>query len=231
MLTTTEARDLLRAAIAERDEAEAAEIAATKAVVRGKQMLDEAEQTLATLASVESEINAHHAVEIKTWAMNGGERPSGTLPEHLASKRAFKVEVETKVAAARSVNELLSKELVAASGRLQGREEGVQRSAAGVLIAEANVIAARLCQARRVVWALETKLQSLCGVRLKTAEGLVLIDVSNDVTIALRETVTPSLTLNVKQPYTVDRERWQRYLEDLTQDPLIANPDSTLGLS
>src|ERR1700722_9933214 len=154
MLATTGPRELLRVAIAERDQAVIAEIEATKAAVRAKQILDDAEAQLAALAGVDQEVAAHQGSEIKAWA-NGGERPAGALPAHLISKRSLKVEAEANVAAARSAHGVLQKELLEASGRLQSREVAVERAAGAVLSSEAEPIIEQLLQARRAVWAFE----------------------------------------------------------------------------
>jgi hypothetical protein len=220
MLATTGARDLLRAAIAERDEAAAAEIAATKALVRGKQMLDEAEQTLSALASVESDINAHHAGAIESWAVNGGERPSGILPPHLEAKKTFKTEVETKVTAARSAHELLKSKLQAAAERLQGRNAAVQRAAGAVLSAEAGPLIDQLLAARRTLWALEDKLKSLSAVRYAEWDGRsMLIKMPPDTFAAINETAPPAIAGSVPKPYAIAFDRWNAYLQALTQDP------------
>lgn len=79
------------------------------------------------------------------------ERPSGALPLHLASKKAFKTDAEAKFAAARAAHEVLSKELVAASGHLLRQEVAVQRAAGAVLSAEAPPLIEELYQVRRTV--------------------------------------------------------------------------------
>jgi hypothetical protein len=217
--TVTTPRSALRAAIAKRDAAAEAELSATKSMVRAKQLLDNAEQTLAVLAGVDEEINAHHAGAIKTWAANGGERPAGDLPPHLASKKAMKSEAETRVTAARAAAELLNKELVSACGRLRDREEGVQRAAGAVLIAEGEVIAEQLRQARRVVWTLTDKLSSLLTIRYKTADDkLVLIGEPADAFVALNEMAPAGTALNKTTDYTTERNRWERWLKALTEN-------------
>jgi hypothetical protein len=223
MLATTKVRDLLRVAISEMDEAAIAEIEATKAAVRAKQILDDAEAQLAALAGVDQEVAAHQASEIKAWA-NGGERPAGALPAHLISKRSLKVQAESHVAAARSAHELLKTELVAAAGRLQGRNAAVQRAAGAVLSAEAEPIIDQLRQARQLVWSLEDKLKSLSTVRVAEGDGRsVLIKMPAATFAALNNTDRPMLALNVQKPSAVEKDRWERYLEALTKDP-----DSTL---
>jgi hypothetical protein len=224
MLDTTNPRSLLRAAIAERDAAAEAEARAARAVVRAKHMLDDAELTLSTLAGVDEEIAAHRADEIRTWAADGGDRPSDVLPSHLASKKAFKIDVEAKLAAARSTHELLCKDLNAASGHLQHQEVAVYRAAGAVLSAEAPALIEDLLQARRHVWALEDKLKALETVRFGEVDGRrTLIRMPYETFAALNETAPPTLALSVPKPYEVAKAAWERYLEDLTHDP-----DSTL---
>jgi hypothetical protein len=224
MLDSTSPRNVLRAAIASRDAAAEQEVKAAKAVVRAKQLLDDAEQTLALLAGLEDEITNFRAGEIRMWAENGSERPTGALPPHLASKRDYKAEVETKLSAARSTHELLSKELIAAVGRKQDLDESVQRAAAAVLIAEGNTIVTELHLARRAVWALEDRLKSICSVRYKAADGRsVLIGAPAGFFAALNETAPPMLAGNVPKPHVVELQRWQNYLDALAE----GDPDST----
>ena len=164
MLATTGARELLRVAISERDEAAEVEANAARAVVRAKQLLDDAEQTLALLAGVDDEISAHHAGAIKAWAADGGERPSRRAARHLAAKKALRGDAEARVVTARQAQSALNKELLDAAGRLQGRNAAVQHAAGEVLSAEAETIVDELRAARKTVWALEDKLRSLGAV-------------------------------------------------------------------
>jgi hypothetical protein len=220
MLDTTNPRDALRTAIASRDAAAEQEVKATKAVVRAKQLLDDAEQTLALLAGLDDEITNHRAGEIKTWAENGGERPTGALPSHLASKRDYKAEVVTQLATAQSTHDMLNKELVAASGRKQDLDESVLKAAAAVLRAEGDALVTELRLARRAAWTLEDRLRSLCAVRYQAADGRsVLISAPADAFAAINETAPPMLAGNVPRPHVVELQRWQDYLEALAQDP------------
>jgi hypothetical protein len=223
MLATTGARDLLRAAISERDEAAEVEANAARAVVRANQLLVDADQTLAMLASVDEEIVAHQASEIKKWA--GGERPTGVaLPPHLAAKKALKTDAETRTDAARKAHALLDKELVTAAGRLQGRNAAVQRAAGAVLSDEAGPLIDQLLAARRTLWALEDKLKSLSTVRYAEWDGRsVLIKMPPDTFAAINETAPPAIAGSVPKPYAIALDRWNGYLQALTQ-----NPDSTL---
>jgi hypothetical protein len=125
------ARTALRAAIAKMDAATQAEINATRAAVRAKQLLGDAEQTLAMLAGVDDQITSHRAHEIKTWTANGGQRPSGALPSHLVLKKAFNTEAEAKFSAAKSAHEVLSRELVTAPGHLQRQHSCSARRGCG----------------------------------------------------------------------------------------------------
>jgi len=222
--TVTTPRTELRAAIARRDAAAQGEIDATKAAVRAKQLLDDAEQNVAMLSGVDDKIAKHRADEIKAWATNGGQRPSGALPSHLASKKAFKADAEAKFTAARSAHGVLSNELVAAPGHLQRQQVAVQRAAGAVLSAEAPSLIEELHQARRTAWALEYKLKSLSAVRFTEVDGRsVLIQMPAATFAALNETAPPMLAINAPKPYTIALAGWQRYLQALSD-----NPDSTL---
>jgi len=144
----------------------------------------------------------------------------GALPAHLISKRSLKVEAEANVAAARSAHGVLQKELLEASGRLQSREVAVERAAGAVLSSEAPPLIEDLQNARRTVWALEDKLKSLCTVRVAGADGTrALIQMPAETFAALHETAPPMLAYSVPKPYTIAQARWNKYLQNLTQDP------------
>lgn len=220
MLATTDVRELLRVAIAERDQAAEVEANAARAVVRAKQLLSDAERSLAALAGVDEEINAHHAGAIRAWAIDGGERPAGDLPPHLVSKKAMKSDAEAKVTAARQAHQLLNAELVTAAGHLREQESAVRRAAGAVLSAEAEPIIEQLRQARQLVWLLEDKLKSLSAVRVTNADGRAgLIQMPAATFAALNETAPPMLAANVPKPYAIKLARWERFLEALMQDP------------
>lgn len=224
--TVTTPRTALRAAIVKRDAAAQAEINATKAVVRAKQLLDDAEENVALLAGTDDRIAKHRADEIKAWATNGGEKPTGELPWHLESVKSFKAEAETRLAEARSTHELLGKELVAAVERLRDANAAVSIAAGAVLGAEAEPIIGQLREARRLVWSLEDKLRSL-GAILNTARraeagrsnGLAHLTLPA-ITFAtvLDETAPPMLAGNVPKPYEIAFARWQRYLAELSEN-------------
>jgi len=220
MLATTGPRELLRLAIAERDQAAETEANAARAVVRARQLVDDAEQTLAALASVDDEISAHHASAIKAWAASGGERPSSELPSNLSAKKASKAEAEKIVYSAKRAHELLNAELLTAAGRLQGRTAAVERAAGAVLSAEALQLIEELQQARRKVWALEDKLKTLGTVRVSEADGRsVLIQMPPTLFAALNETAPPMLALSVPKPHEIAQARWNKCLQALMQDP------------
>jgi hypothetical protein len=232
--TVTTPRTALRAAIVKRDAAAQAEVDATKAVVRAKQLLDDAEQNVALLAGVDDRIAKHRADEIKAWATNGGEKPTGELPWHLESVKSFKAESETKLTEARKTYELLGKELVAASGRVRDANAAVSIAAGAVLGAEAEPIIDQLREARRWVWSLEDKLRSLGAVlnKLRRAEAgrsnglahLTLPVIS--FAAALDEKAPPMLASNVSTPYAIALAKWEAYLQALTTQ----DPNSTLDL-
>jgi hypothetical protein len=227
--TVATPRTALRAAIAKRDAAAQAEIDATRAAVRAKQLVEDAEQNVALLADGDHKIAKYRAAEVKAWAKNGGEKPTGELPWHLESLRTFKIEAETKLIEARSTCELLSKELVAASGRLQNQEAAVRLAAGAVLSAEAAPLIEEVHQARRTLWALEDKLKSLSAVRIAEADGRsVLIRMPATTFAALNETAPPALAGNVPEPYAIALARWNNYLKALMEDPLTPNPDLPL---
>jgi hypothetical protein len=219
MLDSTNPRDALRAAIAERDAAAEAEDSAARAVVRAKSIVDDNEQLLAILASVDDEITSHRASEIRA-----GVRPSDVLPLHLAAKKALKTDTEAKLAAARSAHDGLSKELVAASGRHHNEQANVRRAAGAVLSGGAPALIEDLYQARQTVWALEAKLESLSAVRYFEADGRsVTIKMPPDTFAAINETSPPALASNMPKPHERALAAWQQYLHGLTK-----NPDSQL---
>jgi hypothetical protein len=218
--TITTPRTELRAAIAKRDAAGQAEIDATKAAVRAKQLLDDAEQNVALLADGEHKIAKHRASEIKAWATNGGEKPSGELPWHLESLRTFGIEAAARLVEARSAQDLLSKELVAASGRCHDEQENVRRAAGAVMTAEAAHLVDELWRAKQTAWALSDRLDALGYVRVNARQTVAR---PAGAVEAINITHPPAPALNLKKPLMVQQERWERYLQALTE-----NPDSQL---
>jgi hypothetical protein len=213
MLDTTNPRSLLRAAIAERDAAAEAEARAARAVVLSKKIVTESEQTYSALAGVDDEITNHHAAAIRAG------KSSGALPPHLAAKKAARSAAAAKINEARATYDLLNKELVAASGHLQHQAVAVYRAAGAILSSEAPALIEDLLKARRHVWALEDKLKSLSAVRFFEADGRsVLIKMPPETFSALNETAPPMLALSVPEPYAIALDRWNSFLQALTQD-------------
>jgi len=218
--TVTTPRAALRAAIAKRDAAAEVEGNAAKAVVRAKQLLDDAEQNAALLADVDGRIARHRADEVKAWATSGAEKPTGELPWHLESVKSFKAQAKTNLTEARATYEILQRELVAASSRHANERGNVQRAAGAVLGAEALPLIEEIQNARRTVWELEDKLRTLSTIRVADTDGRpVLIQMPAATSAALNETAPPMLAHSVPKPYATAFARWQRYLEALTQDP------------
>jgi hypothetical protein len=215
MQDTTNPRDALRTAISARGTAATTEANAARAAVRAKQMLEDAERELSTRAGVDEEIAAHRADEIRGWAANGGKRPSDALPPHLAAKKESKINAEAKVSAARSTHELLNKELVAASGRHQDEQENVRRAAAAVMTAEAASLVEGLWRAKEAVWALTDKLTALGYVRINPKQPIAL----PQGTIEALGAQPPMLASNVPKPVTIQRERFEKYLAALCDNP------------
>ena len=223
MLDSTNPRDALRATIAERGAFAEAETRAAHAVVRAKSIVDDNEKMLAMLAGVDEEIVAHRANDIRAAAA-GCDRLSGELPPHLARKQELKIKAEQQCEAAKAAHSLLQRDLVAASGHLQHQQVAVQRAAGAVLSAEAPPLIEELHRARRTVWALEAKLESLSAVRYFEADGRsVTIKMPPDTFAALNETAPPMLASNIPKPYEVALARWNGFLQALTE-----NPDSSL---
>jgi hypothetical protein len=227
--TVATPRTELRLAIARRDAAGQAENDAAKAVVRAKQLVKDAEQNVALLADGDHKIAKFRAAEVKAWT-NGGEKPTGELPWHLESLRTFGIEAAARLVEARATYDLLNKELVAASGNLQHQAVAVYRAAAAVLSAEAPALIEDLRQARRTVWALEDKLRSLSAVRFPEADGRsVLIKMPPETFAALNETAPPMLARSVPEPYAIALDRWNSFLQALTQDHEATPEDCSIG--
>jgi hypothetical protein len=214
--TVATPRTELRAAIAKSDAAAQAETDAAKAVVRAKQLLDDAEQNVALLADGEHKIAKHRASEIKAWATNGGEKPSGELPWHLESLRTFGIEAAARLVEARSAHELLSKELVAASGRCHDEQENVRRAAGAVMTAKAAHLVEELWRAKQKVWSLSDRLNALGYVRVNPRQTVSMPAGAVD---AINITHPPALAISATKPLAVQKERWERYLEALARDP------------
>jgi hypothetical protein len=213
--TITTPRSELRAAIARRDAAAQAEIDAARAMVRAKELLSSAEQNVALLADGNHKITKYRADEIKAWATNGGEKPTGELPWHLESLRTFKIEAETKLIEARSTYEVLRQELVAASGRYHDEQEAVRRAAGAILTAETAHLVDELWRAKQTAWALSDRLDALGYVRVNARQTVAR---PAGAVEAINITHAPALAIHLKKPLAVQVDRWEKYLQELTEN-------------
>jgi hypothetical protein len=212
--TVATPRTELRLAIARRDAAGQAENDAAKAVVRAKQLVKDAEQNVALLADGDHKIAKFRAAEVKAWT-NGGEKPTGELPWHLESLRTFGVEASARLVEARATYDLLNKELVAASERCHYEQENARRAAGVVISAEAAHLVEELWRAKQKVWSLSDKLNALGYVRVNPRQTVSMPAGAVD---AMNITHPPALAISAKQPMEVQKERWERYLEALTEN-------------
>jgi hypothetical protein len=213
--TVATPRSELRAAIARRNASAQAEIDATRAAVLAKKLVEDAEQNVALLADGDHKIAKYRAAEVKAWANNGGEKPSSELPWYLESLRTFNIEAETKLIEARSTHDVLSKELVAASGRYHDEQENVRSAAGRVMTAEAAGLVEELWRAKQTVWLLSDKLDALGYVRVNPRQTVSMPAGAVD---AINITHPPELALNAKKPLARQQDRWEQYLQALTEN-------------
>lgn len=168
MLNKTRPRDLLRAAIAERDERLRRAEAARTALTRANDLLREAEAQSAEFAEVEEAIIAHRADRVRAWAGSGGKKPDMDVPESLIARRKSRDEASDRVSAARSACKALSGELNAAKSVLARAERNASEAAISVVVEEAERIAPRLDAAKREAWLLTYQLRGLSELWLPT---------------------------------------------------------------
>jgi len=155
MLNKTQPRDLLRAAIAERDERQHRVEVAAATLARANDLLREGE---AHLAGAEEAIASHRAETLTGRASSGGETPSVDVPENF---RRARDDASENVTAAKSTFRTLSDDLDAARAALTDKECGARDAASSVLFEEAGRIAVRLDAAKREVWQLAYQLRGL----------------------------------------------------------------------
>jgi hypothetical protein len=214
-------RDLLRAAITEREERERRVKMATDALARANDLLHDAQVRLTEFAGVDEAIAAYRADRVKAWAGLGGEKPSMGVPENLIARRQARDEAGEEVSAAQSTCKALSTELTSAKAALAEAERGVREAALLVLFEEAERIAARLEVAKREVWRLANQLRGLGRLWAPSGSNNSLRPVQ------LSPAVLTALVLDEPQhpplmpPDAEDAARWRLFQDRLLTDPEV----------
>lgn len=168
MLNKTQPRDLLRAAIAARDERRRRVDAASATLACADDLRSEA-LCQADLLEVEEAIVSHRADAVRAWAARSdGAKPSMAVPESLIARRRACAEASESAAAAASARKALSDELVAAKAALAEAERSAKMAALPIVLEEAGRVAARLDAAKQEVWQFAARLRGLAELWLPT---------------------------------------------------------------
>jgi hypothetical protein len=163
VLTQSKPRDVLRAAIAEKEKRRRRVQRAASALARGQALLKDAEASLTQLSDVEEAIAAHHAEKVKAWAGSGGKKPSIDIPERLIARRKERDSASEEITAARAACKALSDDVNGAEVRLNQAERNVSEAAVSVISEEADQVATYLEAAKREGWRLASQLRGLGG--------------------------------------------------------------------
>jgi hypothetical protein len=128
-------RDMLRAAIVERDAAAGRERECAGALDRADRMASGAKIRLHQLGDVDAAILAHATAQYRVFAQRGGEPPAADVPPHLAEKRAARDAARAEHDAAKAAQSQLAGEHAAAQTERQRCDRAVI-AAADAVVAE-----------------------------------------------------------------------------------------------
>lgn len=146
-------RDMLRAAIVERDAAAGRERECAGALDRADRMASGAKIRLHQLGDVDAEILAHATAQYREFAQRGGEPPAADVPPHLAEKRAARDAARAELAAAQAAQSQLAGEHAAAQTERQRCDRAAAAAADAVIAAMAlpalGIYVAKIREARQ----------------------------------------------------------------------------------
>lgn len=140
-------RDMLRAAIVERDAAAGRERECAGALDRADRMASGAKIRLHQLGDVDAAILAHATAQYRAFAETGGDAPTVDVPAHLQAKRTQRDAAKTELDAAKAAQAQLAGEHAAAQTERQRCERAIAQ-AADAVIAELALPALGLYVAR-----------------------------------------------------------------------------------
>jgi hypothetical protein len=162
------AREVLRAAIAVRDEAATRLREAAATLARAGRLAADAQRRLDVLGDVDSEILGHAAQAFRVSAESGGERPEVATPAHLAEKQRHRDAARQELAAAQAAQAELGDEHAAAQGEYGRREREVAVAADAVIAEESIQIFVRYVQAVEAAHTAFDDMAAISGMTVQT---------------------------------------------------------------
>jgi hypothetical protein len=220
-LPKTQPREILRAAIAERDEWQRRVEVATATLARATDLLREAESRLAEFSAVDEEIVSHRADKIKDWAGSGGKKPNATLPENLIARRKARNEASEDVACAQFAAKSLADDLDAAKATLASAACSTRDVTLSVVFEEAEVIAARLAAAKREMWDLASQLRGLAQIWLPNGTDQTLKPIQLPSQVLSSLTSEEPQTPPNQRPEAKQEAAWRSFHTALLADPEV----------
>jgi hypothetical protein len=221
-------RAALRDSLGERDAIQERVHHAQAAEKRGRELLDAAEDKLASFGDVDAAVLNHRADKIKR-AASGGPSPDMNLPDVLIKRRAARDEALERFAATKVAHESMVVDLEHAQSALRRAEQDVSEAATAILVDEGVVTAAALRAAWNSVWNNYDELNALAGCWLPHAEGsrppLLPANLVSIIQLigALDHRQHPGGT-NVA--YNRATQQWRIWHETLRKDANAGKPDA-----
>jgi hypothetical protein len=224
MLNRTQPRDVLRAAIDEREGRQRRVDAASATLACADDLRREA-LCQAELAEVEEAIISHRADAMRAWAASPDrEKPSMAVPESLIARRRACAEARESAAAAASARKALSDELDEAKSALADAERSAREAALAIVLGEAERIASQLDAAKRETWDLSNKLRGFGRLWVPTGPEQtpkpVRLPPQVQAALDAQEPQHPPLM----NPETKHAAAWRAY-----HAALLADPEATFG--
>jgi hypothetical protein len=214
-LAATDLREHLRQALAVLAGQLAVQAKAAKAAVRGDQLVAEAEARLASFASLDEKIAAHHADAIRAQTT----APSLQLPPALAAQRAQRQQATEDIAAAKAALALLEGELQQATHAANAAEAAAAAEADAILRQAADALADELALVRAKAWALEDQLHALAALWLPGPSGNPARRVSPRAVAILQAEARPGEPVGGSPARFAAALAWRQYHAALLADP------------
>jgi hypothetical protein len=203
-LVEQDLRQRLRQAITAWRHKQATQNTAARAVVRAQHLVAEAETRLASFASLDEQITAHHAHAIRADEATS----SLTLPVELADARSQRQQATDDLATTKATLALLEDELQQAVRAVTRAESTAASAADAILRSEADAIADELTVARAHACALEDRLHALAEARALHPRALAVLHAQR-----------PAEPLSGNPARAAAAQSWRAYHAALLNDP------------
>ena len=223
MLSQSQPREILRAAIVARNDCQLRIDAATSALARADDLVRKIEAHLTEYADVDEAIASHSINEVKAWANSGGQQPKLDVPPNLMARRKERDAVQERVIAAKAARATLSEEVEVAKSARAEADISVGEAAKAVMFDEATTIAARLQAVKREEWSLADQLRGLAALWLPSTNGHSVkpVQLPQQISDALAKQ-EPKYPHSVR-PELGHTETWRAFYS-----ALVANPEATI---